>query len=109
MAVLVVVLLLLGGVGYGTSGQGRVGGTVKDEEGQPLPDCKVTRGLRLGVGLGGFDGQAYVTGPMGQFALPVNRGLNRLTFACRGMRKGSATTLVWRGREPRITVVLDMP
>lgn len=78
------VLVLLGGTAYGTSGQGRVDGTLLDGQGQPLSDCQVDRDLRLGVGFGGFDGLAYATGRGGVFALPVNRGFNRLTFACSG-------------------------
>jgi hypothetical protein len=105
--VLLLVLALLGAVGYGTSGQGLVRGTVVDEGGQPLSDCQVDRSLRLGVGFGGFDGQGYATGLDGQFAIPVNRGFNRLTFTCPGGREGTASTVVLRGREARVTAVLD--
>lgn len=105
----VLVLVLLGAVGYGMSGQSVVSGTVTGKNGEPLAGCGVDRGLRLGVGFGGFDGPAYATDASGQFALPVNRGLNRLTFSCLGGLDGTATTVVWRGREPRVAVVLDEP
>jgi hypothetical protein len=107
--VLLLLLLLLAALGYGTSGQDLVRGTVEDENGQPLSDCQIDRGLRLGVGFGGFDGQGYATGLDGQFAMPVNRGLNRLTFVCPGGRDGTASTVVLRGREARVSAVLDKP
>lgn len=103
----VLLVALLGTVGYGMSGQSVVRGKVTGENGEPLVDCEVDRGLRLGVGFGGFDGPLYATDVSGQFALPVNRGINRLTFSCPGGREGTATTVVWRGREPQVAVVLD--
>jgi hypothetical protein len=78
-----------------------------DQSGQPLSDCQVDRGLRLGVGFGGFDGQGYATGLDGQFVMPVNRGFNRLTFMCSGGSDGTASTVVLRGREARVSAVLD--
>lgn len=101
------VLVVLGGIAYGTSGQGRVDGTLVDEQGSPLSDCQVDRDLRIGIGFGGFDSLAYATASGGAFSLPVNRGYNRLTFTCAGGPSGSASTIVWRGRDPEVTVVLD--
>jgi hypothetical protein len=108
-AVLLLVLVLLGAVGLGTSGQDLVRGTIEDEDGQPLSNCQVDRGLRLGVGFGGFDGPTFSSGSEGQFVLPVNRGFNRLTFMCPGGRDGTASTVVLRGREARVSAVLDEP
>lgn len=107
-AVLLLAVLSAGTLGWAVSGQGRVAGTAADQDGRPLAGCSVERGLRLGVGSGGFDGEAYATGPRGRFALPVNRGVNRLTIRC-GARRGTVTTVVWRGREPMVTVTLSGP
>lgn len=101
--------LMVVGVGYATSGQGVVRGAVVDRQGKSLADCRVDRGLRVGLGLGGFDGVAHATGAAGQFAVPVNRGLNRLTFACPGGVNGSVTSFVLRGRHPEVAAVVDVP
>lgn len=103
----VVALALTCAAGYGTSGQAFVGGTVVDGDGRPMRECMVDRGLRLGVGFGGFDSEGYNTGTDGQFDLPVNRGANRLTFTCPDGVAGAVTTLVIRGLDTRVAVVLD--
>lgn len=107
LAVLALVLLALGAAGYASSGQALLRGTVMGPDGQPLADCAIDRGLRVGLGFGGFDGVAYSTGADGRFALPVNRGVNRLTFECPGDRHGNVTAAVLRGFEPRADVALD--
>jgi hypothetical protein len=90
-------LLVLGTVGYVTSGQGSVSGSLVDASGRPLAGCTVELGLRLGVGPGGFDSLAYATGPAGEFTIPVNAGVNRLHFTCPGLGTAAATSVVWRG------------
>lgn len=100
-------LLVLGAVGHLTSGQGSISGSVVDASGRPVAGCDVARGLRLGVGFGGFDGLGYATDQDGGFTIPVNAGLNRLHFTCRGLGTAAATSVVWRGSRSATTAVLD--